>query len=88
MTLAVVPAARGGAIGARLLEILERRAREAGAAYLMLEVRDDNEPAKRLYARAGFEVLRVRRRYYQPGDIDALELRKRLVPPDEGEGDD
>ena len=79
MTIAVAPAARGRAVGARLLEVLESRAREAGAAYLMLEVRDDNEPAKKLYDRAGFELVRIRRRYYQPGDVDALELRKRLV---------
>lgn len=79
MTIAVAPAVQGRGVGASLLEILESRAREAGAAYLMLEVRDDNEPAKKLYDRAGFELLRVRRRYYQPGEVDALELRKPLL---------
>lgn len=78
MTITVAPAARSRGLGAALLEILESRAREAGAAYLMLEVRDDNQPAKSLYERAGFDVLRVRRRYYQPGDVDALQLRKTL----------
>lgn len=85
MTIAIAPAAQGRALGGGLLEILESRAREAGAAYLMLEVRDDNEPAKTLYTRAGFEVVRVRRRYYQPGDVDALELRKKLSSDREGE---
>ena len=42
------------------------------------KVRDDNAAAKALYARAGFEVLDVRRRYYQPGDVDALVLRATL----------
>lgn len=78
MTIAVAPAARGSGLGSQLLDLLTGRAREAGAAYLMLEVRDDNEPAKRLYGRAGFEVLTVRRRYYQPGDVDALVMRQIL----------
>lgn len=86
MTIAVAPAAQGTGLGSELLDLLSRRAREAGAAYLMLEVRDDNEPAKKLYARAGFETLTVRRRYYQPGDIDALVMRKSLEPT-EGETD-
>lgn len=79
MTIAIAKDAQGGGLGAAMLEILESRAREAGAAYLMLEVRDDNESAKTLYDRAGFEVLTVRRRYYQPGDVDALVLRKALL---------
>jgi [ribosomal protein S18]-alanine N-acetyltransferase len=78
MTLAVAPEDQGAGLGARLLRLLSGRAQEAGAAYLMLEVRDDNAAAKGLYARAGFEVLSVRRRYYQPGDVDALVLRKTL----------
>lgn len=86
MTIAVAPAAQGTGLGSELLDLLSRRAREAGAAYLMLEVRDDNEPAKKLYARAGFETLTVRRRYYQPGDIDALVMRK-ILEPTEGETD-
>jgi ribosomal-protein-alanine N-acetyltransferase len=78
MTIAVAPHAQGTGLGAELLTLLASRAREAGAAYLLLEVRDDNEPAKALYARAGFEVITVRRRYYQPGDVDALVMRLRL----------
>lgn len=78
MTMAVAPKAQGAGLGSRLLSLVVSRAREAGAAYLLLEVRDDNVAAKALYARAGFEVLSVRRRYYQPGDVDALVLRKVL----------
>ena len=78
MTIAVAPQTQGRGLGAELLGVLVRRAREAGAAYLMLEVRDDNEAAKRLYARTGFEVVTVRRRYYQPGDVDALVMRRSL----------
>ena len=50
----------------------------SGAGALLLEVRADNEAARRLYGTSGFEVISVRRRYYQPGDIDALVMRKHL----------
>lgn len=78
MTVAVAPRGRGRGLGALLLDELERRARARGAEHLMLEVRADNAPARALYARAGFVLLTTRRRYYQPGDVDALVLRKTL----------
>jgi ribosomal-protein-alanine N-acetyltransferase len=44
----------------------------------MLEVRDDNVAARKLYETRGFELLSTRRRYYQPGDVDAHVLRLTL----------
>ena len=79
MTMAVAPAALGRGVGRQLLEELVARARADHAAYLMLEVRADNEPARNLYAATGFETLTVRRRYYQPGDVDAHVLRLALA---------
>ena len=78
MTLAVAPEAQGSGLGGELLALMASRAREAGAAYLLLEVRADNAAAEALYARSGFEVITVRRRYYQPGDVDALVMRLTL----------
>ena len=78
MTIAVAPRAQGRGLGRTLLEELVERARQDGAEYLMLEVRDDNLPARRLYEHAGFEVLTTRRRYYQPGDVDAHVMRRTL----------
>ncbi len=49
-----------------------------GAPDVWLEVAVDNEPARRLYEAYGFEVVRVRRKYYQPGGIDALVMRREL----------
>jgi ribosomal-protein-alanine N-acetyltransferase len=78
MTLAVAPTAQGHGLGKALLDWLVVEARRGGAEHLMLEVRADNAAAQRLYSRAGFAVLTVRRRYYQPGDVDALIMRLTL----------
>lgn len=83
-TLAVAPHAQRRGLGARLLDALLDAARRGGAASVLLEVRADNEPAKALYAARGFERVGVRRRYYQPEDVDALVLRRRLTGADRG----
>lgn len=80
-TIAVVPAAQGRGIGGLLLTWLADQAGAGGARTLLLEVRADNERAQRLYTAAGFERIAVRRRYYQPGDIDAHIMRVRLPIP-------
>jgi ribosomal-protein-alanine N-acetyltransferase len=84
MTIATAPAAQGQGIGRLLLDELARSAQDDGAEALLLEVRADNEPARRLYERSGFEVISVRRRYYQPGDVDALVMRRLLHPREAG----
>ena len=78
MTIAVAPRAQGRGFGRLLLAELERRALARGAAHVILEVRADNVAALALYERSGYAVLSTRRRYYQPGDIDALVMRKVL----------
>ena len=78
MTVAVDPAHRGAGLGHRLVRELTRRAGARGAQALLLEVRADNAVAIALYAAHGFEVISTRRRYYQPGDIDALVMRALL----------
>jgi ribosomal-protein-alanine N-acetyltransferase len=78
MTIAVAAAAQGLGLGTVLLQSLIAQARGAGAQHLMLEVRRDNVAAQRLYSRSGFVPLTVRRRYYQPGDVDALIMRRPL----------
>ena len=75
MTIATAPGHKGRGTGRVLLAELIRRATAHGAEAVLLEVRADNDAARRLYDRAGFEVISVRRRYYQPGDVDALVMR-------------
>jgi ribosomal-protein-alanine N-acetyltransferase len=81
MTIAVAPAAQGQGLGKVLLHWVVEDARRAGAEHLMLEVRADNAVAQRLYSTTGFETLTVRRKYYQPGDVDALIMRLHLASP-------
>jgi len=75
MTIGVAPAAQRRGIGAALLGAIVAQSRELGAEAVLLEVRVDNDPAIRLYESFGFEPLGLRRRYYQPEDVDALTMR-------------
>ena len=78
MTIAVAPAAQGQGLGRVLMQWVIVESRRSGAEHLMLEVRADNVAGQRLYVTAGFTRLTVRRRYYQPGDVDALIMRLTL----------
>ena len=78
-TIAVAAAARGRGFGRMLLHELIRRAIGAGAREVFLDVRDDNEPARALYASEGFEEIGRRPRYYQPDDVDAVVMKLALT---------
>ena len=82
MTVATAPAHQRKGIGRLLLDDLVRRAAGHGCEALLLEVRADNDAARKLYERNGFEVISVRRRYYQPGDVDAIVMRRLLTDGD------
>lgn len=79
MTIGVTGTVRRRGYGRLLLGALLGRARELGAAAVLLEVRVDNEPAISMYRAAGFEVIGRRARYYQPEDVDALVMRLALT---------
>ena len=80
-TVAVHPDAQGRGTGGVLVRALVDQAVREGATSLLLEVRADNDPAIALYRRHGFERIAVRRRYYQPEDVDAHVMRLRPLPP-------
>ena len=63
-------------VGRALLEALLAEAVRRGARKVLLEVAADNGPAQRLYAAYGFEVVGVRRGYYQPSNTDALVMMR------------
>lgn len=72
-TIGVDPQAQGQGIGTALLEALLDRADELDAP-VYLEVRTDNEPAMRLYAKYGFSRIGLRKRYYRPSAADAFTM--------------
>lgn len=78
MSVAVASSAQGRGLGRTLLDELEARASGHGALGILLEVRADNDAARALYSRNGYEDIHVRRKYYQPGDVDAIIMRKRF----------
>ncbi|MEK2471926.1 GNAT family N-acetyltransferase [Streptomyces noursei] len=66
----------GSGLGARLLSALLATATDFECHEVLLEVRVDNTRAQRLYERFGFEPIGFRRGYYQPGNVDALVMRR------------
>jgi ribosomal-protein-alanine N-acetyltransferase len=95
LTVEVHPQAQGSGVGTWLLAQVMDRAREAGVTELHLEVAQDNAPARRLYAKAGFDTVGTRPGYYRMPDGsrgDALLMRRELEPeapraaPDPGTG--
>ncbi|KES08158.1 alanine acetyltransferase [Streptomyces toyocaensis] len=74
-TIAVTRDHWGTGLGSRLLTELLRAATAFECADVMLECRVDNVRAQKLYERFGFEIIGVRRGYYQPGNVDALVMR-------------
>lgn len=76
----------GAGIGRALLDWCEQRALEECTESLFLEVRRDNTRARKLYERAGFGEIGVRRGYYRTpeGPVDAIVMHKplsRMTPP-------
>ncbi|MFF3936080.1 ribosomal protein S18-alanine N-acetyltransferase [Streptomyces phaeofaciens] len=75
-TIAVARDHWGTGLGGRLLTELLRAATSFECAEVMLECRVDNVRAQKLYERFGFEPIGFRRGYYQPGNVDALVMRR------------
>jgi ribosomal-protein-alanine N-acetyltransferase len=74
--LAIHPGWRQRGLGRLLLARVLEEAAALGAPYATLEVRRSNEPARRLYEGAGFELTGVRTSYYTRPIEDALILSR------------
>jgi len=82
LSVAVARAARRQGLARRLLDLHLRRLAGFGLRAVFLEVEEDNLPARRLYARAGFDQAGHRPNYYVQGrarPAAALVLRRDLV---------
>jgi ribosomal-protein-alanine N-acetyltransferase len=77
LTIGVVPHARVTGRGRQLLDAAEQQLAEAGAARVFLEVSVANTAARKLYDRAGYSEIGLRKAYYADG-TDALVLEKWL----------
>ncbi len=84
-SLAVHPDLRGLGVGARLLTEGETWMHREGLNVCRAEVRQDNQAARRLYARHGFQETAVLRDYYAPG-VHGLRLVKTLAANDKAVG--
>lgn len=83
LTVAVVPEARRKGVGASLVTAAGVTALVRGAASMHLEVAEDNEPARALYRKLGYEEAGRRHAYYagEGGSVDAIVMRRTLPRP-------
>jgi ribosomal-protein-alanine N-acetyltransferase len=80
LSVAVAASRRGKGLARKLLDLHLRRLAGLGARAVFLEVDEGNQPARRLYRRAGFREVGRREGYYPAGQGSAaLILRRDLV---------
>lgn len=77
--LAVRPAARRRGLGRQLLTFAMETGARAGASWAVLDVRESNSNAIRLYAEMGFRARGRRPGYYSNPDEDSLVMWRPLV---------
>src|SRR3546814_12997655 len=78
-SVVVSPAARGQGLGRRLVQRAEREARQLGYIGVSLEVRQDNQPARALYAALRYTVL-ARSEERRVGKAGVSRVRSRWAP--------
>ncbi len=82
LSVAVASARQGRGVARALLDLHLRRLAGLGVRAVFLEVDEHNEPARKLYRRAGFHEVGRRPGYYRDGrnqPANALVLRRDLV---------
>lgn len=79
-SIAVQPAHQGKGLGQMLLNAALVQMQQAGATRCVLEVRQSNSAARRLYQRSGFRLDGVRKSYYptEGGREDALLMSREI----------
>ena len=82
LTIATAPEHRRKGLARAVLAQAETAVQTLGAAVIFLEVAEDNDAARALYAQAGYAQIGRRPGYYLPKDaapVAALVLRKAVV---------
>jgi ribosomal-protein-alanine acetyltransferase len=80
MNIAVIESSRGQGHARVLMRDFLAEAHSEQARDAWLEVAVTNQPALALYRSFGFEDVRIRPRYYQPEDVDAMVMRVSVQP--------
>ena len=81
LSIAIAASYRGRGLSREMLLTHHRHLAGRGVATVFLEVEENNQPARRLYNRTGFQVVGRRERYYrQPNgeQLNALIMRRDL----------
>ncbi|HET9718027.1 MAG TPA: ribosomal protein S18-alanine N-acetyltransferase [Pseudolabrys sp.] len=78
LSVAVAQQQRGRGVARHILDTHLRRLAGLGASVVFLEVDEQNQPALRLYQKAGFEQVSRRPNYYSRSAAGALVLRRDL----------
>jgi [ribosomal protein S18]-alanine N-acetyltransferase len=81
LSIAIAPGHRGQGLSRDLLLTHLGHLAGRGVRTVFLEVEENNQPARRLYERAGFAVAGRRERYYREAggeQLDALVMRRDL----------
>ena len=78
LAIAVEPEMQKLGIGSRLLNKIERKARELNAETLVLHTSADNAPGRKLFRKHGFVTAETKGNFY-PGGQDALMMYKKFV---------
>lgn len=71
--VAVLPEFQGQGIAGGLIQMATDCAKSNGCERMILEVRDTNIAARRLYERVGFKKISIRRGYYDGEDAIIME---------------
>jgi len=75
--IAIDPKFQGKGLGQKLLDECELEAARRGCKVMTLEVREDNDRARGMYERLGYEVIDVVKDYYEDGS-PAIKMSKPL----------
>ncbi|MDD7643340.1 MAG: ribosomal protein S18-alanine N-acetyltransferase [bacterium] len=79
--VAVAPSARRRGVGQKLLAELIGRLAQKEIYRIVLEVRESNEPAIRLYEKQGFATMGKRKNFYEKPTEDAYVMVRQPVVP-------
>ncbi len=81
LSVAIDAAQRGRGLSRGLLQVHLGHLAGRGVRTVFLEVEENNQPARRLYERAGFAIVGRRERYYREAggeELNALVMRRDL----------